>query len=159
MTIEEMETANVWPYVGIYILTTIVLSIILIVLTIMFPSAMESAGKAMNFVVIFASTSTTYSFFVKRKGRVFSRQEYWRIVSFSTMAALLFSGLLVLFSIATGAFPEIDSIPAGAWILILAFAVLLVFGLNAAGYSKRFGNNFLKAHRAKQTPLDIKPFQ
>ena len=160
MTIESQAPVNVWPYVGIYILTTVALSIALIVFAIIFPSWIDSVGKAINFAINFASTMTAYSLFVKRNGRLFSRQEYWKIVSFSTIAALLFSALLFLFSFATGAIPEdLGGIPAGVWILILAFAVILVFGLNAAGYSNRFGNTLLKAHRAKQTPLDIKPFQ
>ena len=160
MTIERAEAANVWPYVGIYLLTTIALSIALIVFAMFFPSWFESGGQAMNFIIIFASTMTAYSFFVKRHGRLFTRQEYWRIVSFSTLAASLFSLLLLMFSFAAGATPaDGGSMPAYAWLLILAFALLLVFGLNAAGYSNRFGNNLLKAHRAKQTPLDTKPFQ
>ena len=160
MTVEKTQSANVWPYVGIYILTTIALSIALIVFAMFFPSLFESAGKAMNFVINFISTMTAYSFFVKRNGRLFSRQEYWQIVSFSTIAALLFSALLLAFSFAAGAIPgDAAGIPAYVWILILAFAVLLVFGLNAAGYSNRFGNSLLKAHRARQTPLDTKPFQ
>ena len=81
MTIERAEAANVWPYVGIYLLTTIALSIALIVFAMFFPSWFESGGQAMNFIIIFASTMTAYSFFVKRHGRLFTRQEYWRIVS------------------------------------------------------------------------------
>lgn len=160
MTIEKTESVNVWPYVGVYMLTTIALSIALIVFAMFFPSLFESAGKAMGFIINLASTMTAYSFFVRRNGRLFSRQEYWKIVSFSTIAASLFSLLLLALSFAGGSIPGgAGDIPAYAWILILAFAVLLVFGLNAAGYSDRSGNNFLKAHRAKQTQLDTKPFQ
>lgn len=160
MTIENQESANIWPYVGIYLLTTIALSIALIVFAMFFPSWFQGGGQAMNFIINFAATMTAYSFFVKRHGRLFSRQEYWKIVSFSTIAALLFSALLLAFSFATGAMPAGGGgIPAYGWALLIAFAVLLVFGLNAAGYSNRFGNNLLKAHRAKQTPLDTKPFQ
>lgn len=160
MTIEKTESANVWPYVGIYILTTIALTVALIVFAMFFPSLFESVGKAMNFVINFVSTMTAYSIFVKRNGRLFSRREYWQVVSFSTLAALLFSALLLAFSFATGSIPgDAAGIPAYVLILILTFAVLVVFGLNAAGYADRFGNSLLKAHRAKQTPIDTRPFQ
>jgi uncharacterized membrane protein YhaH (DUF805 family) len=101
-----------------------------------------------------------YSMFVRRTGRLLERGEYWRIVTFSTAATLLFSVVAVLFSIAIGATTEdLSGIPAWIWIMFLVIGGLFGFCLNAAGFSNRFGKTFLKVNRAKQTQIDTEPFR
>lgn len=160
MTLEKTDSTNIWPYVGIYILTTIVLWLIWLAFVSVVPAAEKSGGTAIGVATIFGSTLVSYSMFIKRNGRLLDRGEYWKIVIFTTAATLLFSIVSLLFSIAAGLTPgNLNSIPAGVWIMMLVMGALFGFCLNAAGFSNRFGRTLLKANRKRQTQLDTEPFR
>lgn len=49
--------------------------------------------------------------------------------------------------------------PALVWVLILLFAGLVVFGINALGHSTRIGKSFLKAELARQARINTETFR
>jgi hypothetical protein len=160
MVYEKTDTVSIWPYVGIYMLVTFLVSVALIALAIIFPSFIALTGKNTYFGVNFASTLTAYSLFIRKHGRTFHRGEYWKTVVFSTIAIILFSMLFLLLSLADHATAaKLRGIPFGGWVAIMALATLFAFCLNALGYSSWFGNRMLKANRKRQTQLDTKPFR
>ncbi|QND56398.1 hypothetical protein [Mesorhizobium huakuii] len=55
--------------------------------------------------------------------------------------------------------PGSDTIPALGWVFILLVAGLVVFGINAWGYSSRMGKNFLKAELARQARINAETFR
>ncbi|MBA1144331.1 ABZJ_00895 family protein [Mesorhizobium neociceri] len=158
MPSDRTEAVNLWPYVGIYILTQVILYLAWLGFGFLVP-APNSVNSAASFVIIFASTFFAYSVFIRRNGRLFNRGEYWRMVLFSTAAALMFSAVCLLVSITIGIAPDVAGIPALAWIIV--FVVLAAFGfcLNAVGFSKWFGKVMLKTFSARQIQLDTEPFK
>jgi len=73
---------------------------------------------------------------------------------------LLFSIVCLLVSIEVGiAPPALESVSAGAWVMVMAMLALFGFCLNAIGYNKRIGRRFLKANGARRAELDARPFQ
>jgi len=160
MSMSETETVNIWRYVGIYLATTIVLYLAWIAFVYAFPSMEKSTSTPVNLAIIFASTSCSYFYFIRQHGRLFERHEYWKIVTFSTAASLLFSIVCLLVSIAVGIAPvAVDGVSTGAWIMVMAILALFGFCLNAIGFNKRIGKRLLKANRARRAQLDAKPFQ
>ncbi|MER8395891.1 ABZJ_00895 family protein [Mesorhizobium sp. M1340] len=160
MPADKIEAVNIWRYVGIYISATIVLYVSWVSFVYLLPSVEKSTATAVNLAIIFASSSFSYSAFIKRHGRLFERSEYWKIVILSTAASLLFSIVCLLFSVLIGVAPtSLEDIPAGAWILVLAILALFGFCLNAIGFNKQLGKIFLKASRARRAQLDAEPFQ
>ncbi|TPI35555.1 hypothetical protein FJ414_17915 [Mesorhizobium sp. B3-1-6] len=160
MLIDNMETVNIWRYVGIYITITIVLYLAWIAFVYMVPSMESATATPVNLAIVFASTSFSYWAFIKRHGRLFERNEYWKIVIFSTVASLLFSMVCLLFSMAVGIAPaSLEQFSVGAWVMVLAILALFGFCINAIGFNKRFGKRFLKANRGRRAQLDAEPFQ
>ncbi|MDX8454361.1 ABZJ_00895 family protein [Mesorhizobium sp. VK9D] len=167
MTTETAKPANVWPYVGIYIATTIILTAIWVMvgylapaLVELAPTLVEKAKTAASFVTIFASTLSAYSIFIRRNGRLFDRGEYWRVVLLSTAATLLFSAIMMLFSITVRTAPgSVNDVPARIWIILLIIGAIFGLCVNAIGFSSRFGKTLLKAHSKRQTQLDTEPFR
>lgn len=91
---------------------------------------------------------------------MFSRGEYWQIVLLSTLAAVLISALQGWLALEGGAVPQnLGRVPMAVWVGGSAFAFLLVFGLNAAGYSGRFGRDVLKAELARRARIDTETFR
>ena len=156
MAIDQHNSPNLWPYVGFYFLMTAILSLAWFGFGYLVPSALEKANVAVNVGIVFVSTSTVYTAFIRRHGRLFARSEYWKMVSYSTLASLLFSTVSVLFFMAIGA---AGSLSPGMWLLVLAIGLAFVFVLNAAGFSNRFGKTILKAHSKRQIQLDTEPFR
>ncbi|MER8416963.1 ABZJ_00895 family protein [Mesorhizobium sp. M1329] len=161
MNIDRVKSVNIWPYVGYYILTTIVVTIAFAVLFALVPSPPEGLAKASGYAINIAATMFTYSKFIRNNVRLFNRNEYWKIVSFSTLAACLIAAvqILITFGSRGGGQENYGSIPPVAWIGILLFASILVFVLNIAGYSNRFGNTMLKAELARRTRIDAETFR
>ncbi|UCI10138.1 ABZJ_00895 family protein [Mesorhizobium sp. B1-1-8] len=125
-----------------------------------FPSLAASVGKSSYVGINIASTLASYSFFIKKHGRLFRRGEYWRTVTFSTVAVVLLSLIFVLSATAADTTTrDLKDIPVGGWVVIMALATLIAFGLNAIGYSSWFGNRLLKANRKKQVQIDTTPFR
>ncbi|MGX5803853.1 ABZJ_00895 family protein [Bradyrhizobium sp. Arg314] len=160
MATETAKPANVWPYVGIYIATTIILTAIWAMVGYLAPTLVEKAKTAASFVTIFASTLSAYSIFIRRNGRLFDRGEYWRVVLLSTAATLLFSAIMMLFSITVRTAPgSVNDVPARIWIILLIIGAIFGLCVNAIGFSSRFGKTLLKAHSKRQTQLDTEPFR
>jgi len=158
MEIDGAESVNVWPYVRYYILTMIVATIALAIFLVFVPSLAESFGKASGFAINIASTMFASSKFIKNNGRLFNREEYWKIVSFSTLAACFVSALQGWLVFEGGARPDLSSLPPVALAGILLFTGLLVFVLNILGYSSRFGKTMLKAELARRARIDAATF-
>ncbi len=160
MAAETAKPTNVWPCVGIYIATTIILAAIWAAVGYMAPALVEKANTGASFVMIFASTLAGYSAFIGRNGRLFNRSEYWKVVFLSTAATLLLSAVMMLFSIAVGAAPRnVNNVPARIWIILLIIGAIFGLCVNAIGFSSRLGKTLLKAHSRRQTQLDTEPFQ
>ncbi|RWC96615.1 MAG: hypothetical protein EOS32_07755 [Mesorhizobium sp.] len=159
MEIDGAESVNVWPYVGYYILTVTVATIAFAVFLVFVPSMAESLGKASGFAINLASTMFASSKFIRHNGRLFNREEYWKIVSFSTLAACLFSAIQGFLVLEGGARPELSSLPPSALVGIMLFAGLLTFVLNILGYSSRFGKSFLKAELERRARTDAATFR
>lgn len=160
MAAETTKPANVWPCVGIYIVTTMILTAIWAAVGYVAPDLVEKANTAASFVMIFASTLAAYSVFIRRNGRLFDRSEYWKVVFLSTVATVLFSAVMMLFSIAAGAAPgSASDVPAKIWIILLTIGTIFGLCVNAIGFSSRFGKTLLKAHSKRQAQLDTEPFR
>lgn len=159
MAAEEEGSVNVWPYVGIYILVTFLASLLLVVVALIFPGLAASAGKSSYVGINIASTLASYSVFINKHGRLFRRSEYWKTVTFSTAAVILFSLIFVLLAAAADTSTSGLNIPVGGWVVIMALATLIAFGLNAIGYSRWFGNSLLKANRKRRVQVDTTPFR
>ena len=159
MEIDGAESVNVWPYVGYYILAMTIATIALAVFLVFVPSIAESFGKASGFAINIASTMFASSKFIKNNGRLFSRTEYWKIVSFSTLAACVFSVVQGWLVLEGGARPELSNLPPAAMAGILLFTGLLIFVLNILGYSSRFGKAMLKAELARRARIDAATFR
>jgi hypothetical protein len=159
MTIEQAKSVSVWPYVGLYSLMMIGLTVVFMGILAMFPSFSDSFGKASGFAIAFGSTSFASYKFIKKNLRLFNREEYWKVTFFSSVASCLLSLSLLGLAIAGGAMPESNTIPALGWMFILLFVGLIAFGINAAGYSSGIGKSFLKAELARQTRINAETFK
>jgi len=159
MDVEKVQSVNVWPYVGFYSLMTISLTVAFMGILFMFPTLTDSFGHASSFVTPFGSTSFASYKFVRRNGRLFNRNEYWKITLFSSLAAYLVSLLLVGLAVAGRAIPGSGAISPVGWVFILLFGGLLIFAFNAAGYSSRMGKSFLKVELARQARINAETFQ
>jgi len=160
MEINKVGSTNILPYVGIYFLATVGLSLTWATFVYFVPLAEKSANTAVNGAILFASTYLTYAIFISRNGRLLERGEYWKLVALSTAASLVYSVLSLLFFSAIGAIPgNLRSISPAIWVLVLAIGLIFVFLLNAAGFSDRFGRTMLKANRARQTRIDTETFR
>jgi hypothetical protein len=159
MDVEQVKSVSVWPYVGFYSLMMVGLTVVFIGIAMIFPSLPDSFGRASGFAITFGSTSFASYKFIKRNLRLFNRDEYWKITLFSSPASCLLSLVLVGLAVAGGAMPGSDTIPPLAWVFILLFAGLVVFGINALGYSSRMGKSFLKAELARQARINTETFQ
>jgi hypothetical protein len=125
-----------------------------------FPSLPEGFAKASGYAINMVSTMFAYSKFIRNNARLFNREEYWKIVSFSTLAACLLAAVQIFITFGSGGSKEnLSNIPPVAWIGILLFAGLLAFVLNVVGYSNRFGNTMLKAELARRTRIDTETFR
>jgi hypothetical protein len=159
MDIEQVKSVSVWPYVGLYTLMMIGLTVVFIGISIIFPSLSDSFSHASGFAIAFGSTSFASYKFIKKNLRLFNRDEYWKITLLSSLTSWLISLLLVGLAVAGGGMPGSNTIPALGWIFILLLGGLLAFSINAAGYSSRMGKSFLKAELARQTRINTETFQ
>ena len=89
MSNSDEPYVNVWPYVGYYTLTMVVLTIALGILVVLIPTLSETIGKAAGFAISFGSANVALYKFIRRNGRLFNRREYWTTVLLSTLAAFL----------------------------------------------------------------------
>jgi hypothetical protein len=158
MDVGQARSVNIWPYVGLYSLMMIGLTTVFVCISAIFPSLPDHFDNASGFAITFGSTSVASYKFIRKNLRLFNRDEYWKIPLFSPLASCLLSLVLGGLALAAGAVPGSDTIPPFAWILILLFAGLLVFGINAAGYSSRMGKSFLKAELARQARINSETF-
>ena len=159
MDVEQVKSVSVWPYVGFYSLMMVGLTVVFIGVAMVFPSLPDSFGHASGFAITFGSTSFASYKFINRNLRLFNRDEYWKITLFSSLASCLLSLVFLGLAVAGGAMPGSDTIPALGWVFILLFAGLVVFGINAWGYSSRMCKNFLKAELARQARINAETFQ
>ncbi|BCM21347.1 ABZJ_00895 family protein [Mesorhizobium sp. J8] len=157
MAVDQRDFPNLWPYVGFYFLTTTILSLAWTGYWYFVPSALEndSVVVAANAGIVFGSTATACAAFIRRHGRLFTRSEYWRMISYSTAASLLFT--IISFVFFSAIWPAGNLSPS-MWVLVIT-QVVFVFVLNAAGFSNRFGKIILKAHKKRQIQLDTEPFR
>ena len=159
MDVEQVKSVSVWPYVGFYCLMMVGLTAVFIGIAMMFPSLPDSFGHASGFAITFGSTSFASYKFVKRNLRLFNRDEYWKITLFSSLASFLLSLVFLGLAVVGGAMPGSGTMPALVWVFILLFAALVVFAINAWGYSSRMGKNFLKAELARQARINAETFR
>ena len=159
MDVEQVKSVSVWPYVGFYSLMMVGLTVVFIGVAMVFPSLPDSFGHASGFAITFGSTSFASYKFINRNLRLFNRDEYWKITLFSSLASCLLSLMLVGLAVAGGAMPGSDTMPALVWVFVLLFAGLVVFAINALGYSSRMGKNFLKAELARQARVNAETFR
>ncbi len=159
MDVGQVKSVSVWPYVGFYSLMMVGLTAVFIAIAMMFRSLPDSFGNASGFAITFGSNSFASYKFVNRNLRLFNRDEYWKITLLSSLASCLLSLVFVGLAVAGGAMPGSDTMPALVWGFVLLFAGLVVFGINALGYSSRMGKSFLKAELARQARLNTETFR
>ncbi|MER9201108.1 ABZJ_00895 family protein [Mesorhizobium sp. M0933] len=159
MDIGQARSVNVWPYVGLYTLMMVGLTVVFMGISVMFPSLPDSFGNASGIAIAFGSTSFVSYKFIRKNLRLFNRDEYWKLTLFSSLASCLLSLILGGLAVAAGVVPGSDAIPLFIWVLILLFAGLIVFGINAAGYSSRMGKSFLKAELVRQARINTETFR
>ncbi|MER8956406.1 ABZJ_00895 family protein [Mesorhizobium sp. M0833] len=159
MDVGQARSVNVWPYVGVYSLVMMGLTVIFMGISIMFPSLPDSFGNATGIAIAFGSTSFVSYKFIRKNLRLFNRDEYWKITLFSSLTSCLLSLILGGLAFAAGTIPGGDAIPLFVWVFVLLFGGLVVFGINAAGYSSRMGKNFLKAELARQARINTEIFR
>ncbi|UDL88635.1 ABZJ_00895 family protein [Mesorhizobium sp. PAMC28654] len=156
----DTRTASVWPCVGYYTLAMVALTITLGIGLVAIPSLSKDVIRAAGFSINYGSTKVASYKFIKRNGRLFSREEYWIIVLLSTLAACLISAIQGWLALVGGTAPQnLSNVPVAVWVGSSLFAFLLVFGLNAAGYSGRFGRDVLKAELARRARIDTETFR
>lgn len=158
MTVEEVRSVNVWPYVGYYSVMMIGLTVLCMGILIIFPSLEGSFSHASGFAIVFGSTSFAAHQFIRRNLRLFNRSEYWKITLFSSLVSCLVSLLLGGLAIAGGGIPGSDAIRPLVWLVILLITGLVAFGANALGYAI-VGKHFLKAELARQARVNADTFR
>ena len=148
MVSETLESAKLGRYVAIYASFLIVLTIAAHAMLLFFPELSKEISKSVNMSIRMLAAMLTYSLFFRKYLRLLNRNEYRSLVLYCSIISIVFDSIILFVLAFLDLLPE-----APLWLFVLVlFGVsgLTALVMTSLGYSKLFGNMFLKAHLKKQ---------
>ncbi|TIT19525.1 MAG: hypothetical protein E5W70_25030 [Mesorhizobium sp.] len=140
-------------FTGIYVIILFSTALVLTVMLGVDPSRLERIGRGIQFVIQFVAAFGTYFFFLKRRARLFTRAEFWKMVGFSTLIEMVLGMALILLS------GSLRAIPLQMSVQTVMIGGIVAFLATSLGYSNRFGNTILKAELVRRAKMDSETFR